>query len=106
MLREFGGSLSAVYGIVLLLLLVEFTSGKPSYDGFLQVLRSPPVLVLTAIALFFILAHAITWFYLIGKSQPVMSSYRSPSAGTVFALMLLVFVAVSVATLFVVFGGL
>lgn len=106
MLREFGGSLSALYGIVLLVLLIEFNAGKPSYDAYLEFLRSPPVLVLTAIAFFFIVTHAITWFYLIGKSQPAMSSYRSPSAGRIFALLLVLFAVISVAVLFVVFGGL
>ncbi len=106
MLREFGGSLSALYGIVLLILLIELNAGKPSYDAYIEFLWSPPVLVLTAIASFFILTHAITWFYLIGKSQPVMSSYRSPSAGRIFALLLVLFAVISVAVLFVVFGGL
>jgi fumarate reductase subunit C len=106
MLREFGGSVSALYGVVLLFLLAAFTSGKSSYDAYLQFLRSPPILVLTAIALFFILTHAITWFYLIGKSQPVMSSYRSPTPRAIFAVMLVLFGVISVAVLFIVFGGL
>ena len=106
MLREFGGSLSAVYGIVLLFLLIEFHAGRDSYDGYLQLIQSPPVLILTAITLAFVVVHAITWFYLIGKSQPVMSSYRSPSAGKIFVLMLVVFGLASLGVLFVIFGGL
>ena len=106
MLREIGGSLTAVYGIALLFLLVEFNAGRDAYDAYLALLQSPLVLVLTGIAFFFILVHAFTWFYLIGKSQPVMSKYRSPSWDRIFVLMLVLFAVISVGVLYVVFGGL
>ena len=106
MFREIGGSLSAVYAIALLFLLVEFNAGKAAYDSYVALLQSPLVLILTGIALFFILLHAFTWFYLIGKSQPVMSRYRSPSWDRIFVLMLVLFALISVAVLYVVFGGL
>lgn len=105
-LREWGGVLTAVYGLVLLGLLISFQSGRSSYDAYVAMIQSLPVLALTAVVLVFVMIHAITWFYLIGKSQAVMSSYRAPGWKPIFGLMLVVFVLASGAVLFLVFGGL
>ncbi len=106
MLREAGGSLSAVYGLLLLGLLIAFNQGASSYANYLTFLETPAMLVVQAVILFFVLVHAITWFYLIGKSQAAMSAYRAPAWTRVFGLMVVVFLAASAGVLFVVFGGL
>lgn len=106
MLREAGGSLSAVYGLILLGLLVESNAGPTAYANYLAFLQTPLMLIVQAVLLAFILVHAVTWFYLIGKSQAVMSSYRAPPWTRVFALMIVVFLAASVGVLYLVFGGL
>jgi fumarate reductase subunit C len=106
MLRELGGALCAVYGIVLLGLLVAFDRGPASYANYLAFLQTPGMLVVQAVLLVFILIHAFTWFHLIGKSQAVMSSYRAPGWTRVMVLMIVVFLAASAGVLFVVFGGL
>jgi len=106
MLREIGGSLTTVYGIILLGLLITFDMGQASYDNYLAFLETPAMLVIEAVILAFVLIHAFTWFYLIGKSQAVMSAYRAPDWTRVFGLMLVIFVAASVGVLFFVFGGL
>jgi len=106
MLREVGGSLSAVYGIILLGLLITFDMGQASYEDYLAFLQTPAMLAIQAVILAFVLVHAFTWFYLIGKSQAVMSAYRAPEWTRVFGLMIVIFVAASVGVLFVVFGGL
>lgn len=105
-LREWGGVLSAVYGLLLLGLLISFQSGRSAYDAYVAMIQSPPFLILTAVVFAFVLVHAITWFYLIGKSQQVMSSYRAPGWKPIFGLMIVLFVAASGAVLFLVFGGL
>lgn len=106
MAREAGGSLSAVYGILLLGLLVSFDRGASSYANYVAFLQTPGMLVIQAVILVFVLVHAVTWFYLIGKSQAAMSAYRAPPWTRVFALMIVVFLAASAGVLFIVFGGL
>lgn len=106
MAREIGGTLSGVYGLILLGLLISFHQGAASYANYLAFLQMTPMLVIQAILLAFILVHGFTWFYLIGKSQAVMSSYRAPDWTRVFGLMVVIFLAASVGVLFVVFGGL
>jgi fumarate reductase subunit C len=106
MLREIGGSLTTVYGILLLMLLITFHGGEAAYANYLAFLQTPAMLVLQAALLGFVLIHAMTWFYLIGKSQAVMSANRAPPWTRVFGLMIVIFVAASIGVLFVVFGGL
>ena len=105
MLRELGGSLTTVYGILLLMILITFHGGESAYANYLAFLQTPAILVLQAALLAFVLIHTITWFYLIGKSQAVMSAYRAPPWTRIFGLMIVVFVAVSIGVLFLVFGG-
>lgn len=106
MLREAGGALTAVYGLVLLGLLISFDQGPAPYANYLAFLQTPLMVAAQAVLLAFILVHAFTWFYLIGKSQAVMSSNRAPPWTRIFVLMLVIFVAASGGVLFVVFGGL
>ncbi len=106
MLREAGGSLSAVYGVLLLGLLIMYSQGATAYANYVAFLETPAMLVVQAVILVFVLVHAITWFYLIGKSQAAMSAYRAPPWTRVFALMIVVFLAASAGVLFIVFGGL
>ncbi len=106
MLREAGGSLSALYGILLLGLLISFDQGPAAYANYIAFLETPPMLILQAVILAFVLVHAFTWFYLIGKSQAAMSAYRAPPWTRIFALMIVVFLAASAGVLYVVFGGL
>lgn len=106
MLREAGGSLSAVYGLILLGLLVMYNQGAAAYANYVAFLETPGMLILQAVILFFVLVHAFTWFLLIGKSQAAMSAYRAPPWSRIFALMTVIFVVVSGGVLFVVFGGL
>ena len=104
-LREAGGSLSAVYGILLLGLLVMYNMGAASYANYVAFLQTPAMLVVQGIILVFVLIHAITWFYLIGKSQAAMSAYRAPPWTRIFGLMIVIFLAASAGVLFLVFGG-
>ena len=106
MLREAGGSLSAVYGIILLGLLIMYNQGAAAYANYLAFLQTPAMLVVQGVILAFVLVHAITWFYLIGKSQAAMSAYRAPGWTRVFGLMIVVFLAASAGVLYVIFGGL
>ena len=74
MLREAGGSLCAVYGLILLGLLISFQMGSASYANYLAFLQTPAMLAVQAVLLVFIAIHAITWFYLMGKRQDVLAA--------------------------------
>jgi fumarate reductase subunit C len=52
-------------------LLWSLTRGPESYAVFLAWLGTPLFLVLSTIALLFVLYHAITWFNLAPKAMPV-----------------------------------
>ena len=106
MFREAGGVLSAVYGLVLLGLLITLNLGPTSYANYVSFLQTPAMLVVQGIILVFVLIHALTWFLLIGRSQAAMSAYRAPSWTRIFGLMIVVFLAASIGVLYVIFGGL
>ncbi len=106
MLREAGGSVAALYGLILLGLLIMYNQGAAAYANYVALLETPAMLVLQAVILFFVLVHAVTWFILIGKSQAAMSAYRAPPWTRVFGLMIVIFLAASAGVLFVIFGGL
>lgn len=106
MFREAGGVLSAVYGLVLLGLLITLNLGPTSYANYVSFLQTPAMLVVQGIILVFVLVHALTWFLLIGKSQAAMSAYRAPNWTRIFGLMIVVFLAASIGVLYVIFGGL
>ncbi|TLZ93818.1 MAG: hypothetical protein E6K04_02560, partial [Methanobacteriota archaeon] len=48
-LREAGGVVCALYGLVLLNMLVQLRAGESAYAAFLNLLRTPPVLYLNIV---------------------------------------------------------
>jgi len=104
--REAGGFVSALFGLLLLYMLVRYHEGVASYDAFLAMLSTPVALTVLAVSFAFVMVHALTWFLLIGKAQPIRFTKKPLRAGTVFAVNIVLWVLVSGAVLFVVFGGL
>ncbi len=102
-LRELGGALTAVYGIILLGLLINERAGPGAYAAYLAFLQTPLMLVVQGLLLAFILVHAVTWFFLIGRTQQVMSKARRPWQ-TVFVGNLVIFAVVSAGVAFLIFG--
>jgi fumarate reductase subunit C len=62
--REFTSVFAGVYSLILLLFLLGLSRGREAYEGFLQWLALPGVLVLHVIILVAMLYHAGTWFRL------------------------------------------
>src|SRR5881628_2686643 len=78
-LRELGGVVSAVYGLIFLNLLRTLRAGESAYAAFVDMMRTPPILYVNLVLFALLVWHAVTWFMLIGKSQPISSpSGRSP----------------------------
>src|SRR5205809_6908098 len=69
-LREAGGVVCALYGLILLNMLIQLRDGESAYAAFLNLLRTPPVLYLNVVLFALVLGHALTGFVLIGKAQP------------------------------------
>jgi fumarate reductase subunit C len=70
-LRELSSLAVGYVGAMLLWMLWSLTQGPASYAAFLEWLRTPLFIVMSFIALGFVLYHAITWFNLAPKAMPV-----------------------------------
>ncbi len=104
-LRELGGVVSAIYGLIFLNLLRTLRAGESVYTAFVDLMRTPPILYVN-LALFVLLVwHAVTWFVLIGKSQPIQFTERPLPWKAVFGVNVLLWIAVSGAVVYVIFGG-
>ncbi|HYY47730.1 MAG TPA: hypothetical protein VFA17_03510 [Thermoplasmata archaeon] len=104
-LREVGGVVSALYGFLLLNLLLQLSAGKAAYDAFLATMRTPPVLYLNVVLFGFVLWHAISWFMLIGKAQPIRFTREPLPWKLVFGINVILWLLVSGAVVVLIFGG-
>ncbi len=97
--------ISAVYGLVLLNLLRQLRAGESAYTSFLQLLRTPPLLYVNVVLFALVMWHAITWFMLIGKAQPIQFTAKPVPWKTAFAINVLLWLGVSGAVVYLIFGG-
>jgi len=104
-LRELGGVLTAVYGLILLNMLVQLRAGESAYEAFLDQMRTPPVLYVNLVLFALVMWHAISWFMLIGKAQPIQFTARPIPWKVAFAINILLWIGVSGAVVYLVFGG-
>ena len=104
-LREAGGVVCALYGLVLLNMLVQLRAGESAYTAFLDLLRTPPVLYLNVVLFALVVWHALTWFMLIGKAQPIQFTRQPLPWKVVFGINVLLWLGVSGAVVYLIFGG-
>ena len=97
--------ISAVYGLILLNLLRQLRAGESAYTSFLQLLRTPPLLYVNVVLFALVMWHAITWFMLIGKAQPIRFTAKPVPWKTAFAINVLLWLGVSGAVVYLIFGG-
>jgi fumarate reductase subunit C len=69
MIREWTSFFVAVFSLIYIYELSLFASG--ARDSALALMRNPGIIAFNVLALLFTLYHAFTWFYLIGKVQPI-----------------------------------
>jgi fumarate reductase subunit C len=74
--REFTSVFAAVYSGILLLFLLALSRGREAYEGFLQWLALPGVLLLHVIILVAMVYHASTWFRLTSQAVVVRIGRR------------------------------
>ena len=71
MMRELTSFFVAVYAILYIYQVVLLASSPASYSQYLDVLKNPLMIGFSIIILAFTLFHALTWFFLIGRVQPL-----------------------------------
>ena len=104
-LRELGGVISAVYGLLFLNLLRTLRAGESAYTAFVDTMRTPPVLYVNLVLFALLVWHAVTWFMLIGKAQPIQFTERPLPWKSVFGVNVLLWICVSAAVVYLIFGG-
>src|SRR5438874_11209874 len=88
-LREAGGVVCALYGLILLNMLIQLRDGESAYAAFLNLLRTPPVLYLNVVLFVLVLWPALTRFMLIVKSQAIQLTRQPLPWNVVFGLSVL-----------------
>lgn len=71
MLRELSAVFLALYMVLLILLVMKVHSGADAFNGYVQTLRSPALIVLHVVILLFALLHSVTWFQAVPKGLPL-----------------------------------
>ena len=104
-MRELGGVVSAIYGLILLNMLRDLRAGESAYVAFLTSMRTPPLLYVNLVLFALVVWHAVSWFMLIGKAQPIQFTERPLPWRLVFGINLLLWIGVSGAVVYLVFGG-
>ncbi len=94
-----------MYGLMLLNLLRQLRAGESAYTSFLELLRTPPLLYVNLVLFALVMWHAITWFMLIGKAQPIQFTEKPLPWKAVFAINVLLWLGVSGAVVYLIFGG-
>ena len=102
MIRELTSFFVSIYAIIYIYQLSLLAMGNfSSYDSFV---RNPATIVFSIIALFFTLYHAFTWFYLIGRIQPIKlgrNKSTTPLQALAINLVLLLVISYAVVYLFI-----
>jgi fumarate reductase subunit C len=96
--RELSSVFVAYFVVLLLLMLRALSVGPESYVAFQQWLKTPGIITLNVVSLFFVLFHTITWFNLAPRAIVVrVRGRRVPDpviAGSNYVAWLVVSVAV------------
>jgi len=72
MAREFTAVFVAAYAVVLLFGLVRLSQGEAAFNGWLQYLKTPWMLVFHVIVLATFIYHTWSWFSIMPKTMPIM----------------------------------
>ena len=95
--REFTSVFAAVYSVILLLFLIALSRGREAWEGFLQWLALPGIVVLHAFILMALVYHAGTWFRLTSQAVVVRLGRRVVPGGGVLAVLVGAWILVSAA---------
>jgi fumarate reductase subunit C len=84
MLREWSSAFVAYFVVITLIQIAAISAGPQAYAAFEACMAKPGVIVLNAIALIFLVFHAVSWFHLVPQAMfPRIGGRRiSPVATT------------------------
>ena len=86
-------------------LLRTLRAGESAYTAFVDAIRTPPILYVNLVLFALLVWHAVTWFMLIGKAQPIQFTERPLPWKAVFGVNVLLWIGVSGAVVYLIFGG-
>ena len=104
-LRELSSVFVAWFVVFLLLLVAAVSRGPGNYKGFRDWAKSPWVLGLNLIALFFVVFHAVTWFNLAPQALVVRLGGRRVPGLWIAVANYAAWALVSVLVLWLLLGG-
>jgi len=73
MAREATALFVTAYALILLVTLARLAQGRASFDAWLAVLRSAPMLAIQALLLVAFVWHTVTWFAIMPKTLPPLA---------------------------------
>jgi fumarate reductase subunit C len=105
MIREWTSFFVAVFSLIYIYELSLFATGQKG--SALALMKNPGIITFNIVALAFTLYHAFTWFYLIGKVQPIkMGKTKSkPWQALLLNIVLLVIISYTVVWILVLRSG-
>jgi fumarate reductase subunit C len=95
MLRELSSLFVALFIVELLFLVRAVANGPAAYDGYLNVLAHPAMIVINLVALAFVLLHAVTFANLTPRAMVVRLRGRTVPSRAVLAGVYLGWLVVS-----------
>lgn len=104
-LRELSSVAVGYVGAMLLWLLWALGQGPESYATFQSWLKTPVIIVMSIIALLFVLYHSITWFNLAPKAMPVRVGGKRLPEWMVAAPNYVAWVVISAVVIWFLMGG-
>ena len=105
MAREVTAVFVAAYAVVLLAGLVRLNQGEAAFNGWLQYLKTPWMLVFHVIVLATFVYHTWSWFKIMPKTMPIMFvGGKRVQPGTITGTGLAAAVIACLAVLFIVGG--
>ncbi len=103
-LRELSSVFIILYAVLYSLMLFQL-KGAQGYRSFVQLMATPPFLVLSLVMLFFAIYHSITWFLLVPKVQPVKVAKREIRGSKALVLNLALWLLASYLVASLIFTG-
>src|SRR3970040_2080718 len=96
-LREAGGVVSALYGLILLNMLLQLRAGESAYTAFLDTMRTPPMLFVNLV-LFALVGRGVvplvSGFSLTGEARPIRFTEKPIPWKSAFAVNLVLWLGV------------
>lgn len=99
MLRELTSLFVTVFSLIYIYQVYRLASNPASYSQYLDLVRNPAMILFSVICLVFTLFHSVTWFYLIGKIQPIKIGRKKTTPFLALGINTILLVVISFAVL-------